>query len=506
MTEDTAGRLAPGAIAEQLFGLAPDRDERAAQLCQEALLTLACNGYEDIAEAGFVQPLKRTNFALRSLALGVNFLDGHDDNRAFEDTTPQKYGELLARGATVRGSANLDLARDALQGLIDPETRNSQPGGWLLYPFHESLLWYDARRQGRGGRWGTRRVYMRGGGVTIARLLADSAAGDETRKLGFDAIVGLREALQGPSPLGHIARELERPIEGLTKPGSVEPAENDAWQAGGDPGLRDLAERICRHAEGVVNQGSASAPAKLWQLRSILALDVAINALNRAWRVAKIEPERQYLLLSFAGPPRAENRVRQHSERTLAESRLALQEALLATLAQQIRATADEDGKTEWHEQFITRRGKLEPQIKQLEDPNLTPADIDRVAREIIDAANYDRAIAGFTRLLGTAGLIGGSGAYRFLTATPDMLSALVGALSDRMPMDSTEFFAALRDEWGLVVDQASATNTALIGEIDGADLERNARRAEAQLADSGLALSLSDRTTIVGERAQRTQ
>jgi len=38
-------RLTPGAIAEELFCLDPDRDERAPQLCAETLLTLAQNGY-----------------------------------------------------------------------------------------------------------------------------------------------------------------------------------------------------------------------------------------------------------------------------------------------------------------------------------------------------------------------------------------------------------------------------------------------------------------------------
>ena len=44
-------RLTPGAIAEELFCLDPDRDERAPQLCAETLLTLVQNGYR-APEAG----------------------------------------------------------------------------------------------------------------------------------------------------------------------------------------------------------------------------------------------------------------------------------------------------------------------------------------------------------------------------------------------------------------------------------------------------------------------
>ena len=69
-------RLSPGQIATRLFGLAPDRDERAPQLCQEALLTLALNGYERATSDELRRPPKRERFALRSLSLSTNFLAG----------------------------------------------------------------------------------------------------------------------------------------------------------------------------------------------------------------------------------------------------------------------------------------------------------------------------------------------------------------------------------------------------------------------------------------------
>ncbi len=72
------------------------------------------------------------------------------------------------------------------------------------------------------------------------------------------------------------------------------------------------------------------------------------------------------------------------------------------------------------------------------------------------------------------------------------------------MPIPSRDFFAAVRQEWGFVVNQESAADTALGTQLDGAGLERNARRAEKLMSDAGLALGLSDRTTMVGERAAR--
>jgi hypothetical protein len=56
----------------------------------------------------------------------------------------------------------------------------------------------------------------------------------------------------------------------------------------------------------------------------------------------------------------------------------------------------------------------------------------------------------------------------------------------------------------GPVVGHAQAARTGIVNHVDGAELERNARRAEQLMADAGLALALSDRTVVVGERARR--
>ena len=121
-----------------------------------------------------------------------------------------------------------------------------------------------------------------------------------------------------------------------------------------------------------------------------------------------------------------------------------------------------------------------------------------------MENANYGRAEDGFRVLLESVGLLAGT-RYRYLTAPPDLLAALVGALSAAMPMTSRDFFAAVRQEWGFVINQESATGTTLGSQLDGAGLERNARHAERLLSDAGLALGLSDRTTMVGERAARS-
>ncbi|MCP3782941.1 hypothetical protein NLX85_06125 [Micromonospora sp. A3M-1-15] len=504
-------RLAPGQVAQVLFGLDPDRDERAPQLCAETLLTLAQNGYRAPAAGAPIQSPKRQRFALRSLALATNFLGGREGRAGEDNMTPQLYGDLLAKGSEVRNSANLTLAQNALQGLVDPDTQRGQPGAWLLRPFHESLLWYDARKASPSrADWTVRKVYMRGSGITLARLLLDP--GDpESAALGARAVEAIKEALTGPSPLAEISERLESALPTdatYTSPPDVEEDEKEAWERGRDKLLQPLAASICRHAEGVMCQGGASGPAKLWQLRTILALDLAVHALRVAWETTSTPEEDRFLLLSFGRGPRAQDRVRQRSEESYRRARIRLNEATISTLARRMRELVGEK-TVAWDEEFEKRSRLVENRADSVSH-QLTQLTADspdeeflRLARTSVENANYGRAEDGFRVLLESVGLIAGT-RYRYLTATPDLLAALVGALSSRMPMPSNEFFAAIRQEWGLVINQESAASTSLRGQVDGAGLERNARRAEQLMSEAGLALSLSDRTTVVGERAQR--
>lgn len=507
-------RLSPGSIAETLFGLDPDRDERAPQLCAETLLTLAQNGYRAPSGETPLKSPKRRRFAVRSLALEENFLGGQDSGRAGDDdTTPARYGQLLAAGEQVRGSAHLDLARAALDGLVDPDTQRGQKGAWLLRPFHESLLWYDARKPNpRRPDYTVRKVYMRGSGITLARLLVDPKD-PEAAALGNRAVQAIEQALTGPSPLATISTRLESALSGVdyyVKPPALEDDEQQAWDQGGRDELQDLAGRLCRHAEGVMLQGGASGPARLWQLRTVLALDLASHALRTAWEATGTPAPERYLLLSFGGVTRAQDPVRQRSEESYRRARIRLGEATVRTLAQQMQQLKGAR-VVDWESEFEPRSGlagagadTVSSRLSAL-PPGCPEEEYLKLARAATESANYSRAEAGFRVLLQSVGLLGGT-RYPYLTASTDLLAALVGALSAQMPMPSHEFFGAVRQEWGFVINQESATGTTLSGQVDGAGLERNARRAEQLMSQAGLALGLSDRTTVVGERARRSQ
>jgi hypothetical protein len=502
MPEQRLQRLAPKAIAKRLFGIDPDRDERASQLCAETLLTIAASGYR--AGADELQSPKVRRFAVRSLVLGANFLDGFPQQLDGGEMTAAEYGSQLAAGEDFKGADNLPLAKAALRSLIDPSTDQGQPGQRLLLPFHETLLWYDARTSGQSS-YTVRKVRMRGSGITFARMLLDPPPSAQAAELGERAVKGIQEALTLESPLSEIAAALEEVLpEEAKRPPVVEEDERQSWALGAHESMAELARALCRHAAGVSGRGGASGPAKLWQLRTVLALDLAINALRRAWEVTESPESGRCLLLAVAGSERRNDRGRLRSERSYDEARTAIRWATIATLAKVMDELARER-HVDWSAELEARTANLLQQ--SVVDPLRRKgrrADFRALAQLAFENANYDRSGEGFRVLLESIGMSAGGTRYRYLSATPDLLSALVGALSADMPMTSQDFFSRVGDEWGLVISPEAAMGTVLRNELDGADLATNARRFEKLMIEAGLASGVSDRTVLVGERAGR--
>ena len=496
--------LDPGAIAAKLMLVRPDRDQRASQVCLEFLLTLVANSYTAPLDDGDLRSPKIRRFALRSLVFGSNFLEGRDELIPGTSMSADEYGRHLARAEDVLGSSNLDRAQVALQGLVDPSTQTgAEPGQYLLMPFHESLLWYDARR-GRD-RFTVRKVRMRGTGVTLARALLDPPprASEETKRRSSEAVAGIRQALTLDSSLSEIAQGVEdRLPEDLHKEVDVEEDERRSWMLGAAPEFVELSERISRHAAAVVTQEGASGPARLWQLRTVLALDLATDMLRRCWSAVDEPPERRHLLIALPGPDRRSDRVRRRSERSWNDARSCINWATVRTIESTLREL-HRGGDIAWHESINPRTVRLlRPRVIQSYDKGLR--DFRILAQLVFENANYRRAADGFRVLLETIGMTAGGTRYRYLSATPDLLAACVGALSSEMPMTSDDFFRRLREEWDIVVSPSAATGTTLSDNLDGDELAINLRRFERLLIESGLASGLSDRTVLVGERAAR--
>ena len=491
-------RLSPAEIARRLFVISPDRDERASQLCTETLLTLNANGYRPPKEGKVKSPKKR-QFALRSLVTGTNFFERYPEKRIGSgDYTPGNYGQALAAARDFAGSENVSLAKAALEGLIDPQTRRGQPGTWLLYPFSEGLLWYDAR-QTQGRPWDVRKVYMRGSGITLARVLLDPSS-TLARADGKRAVAALKEALQQRSQMSIIAEHLEQPISELDQPIQPEPDELKAWDAGKSDQLRSLSEALCVHARSIMEQAATGSTAKLSRFRNMLGLDFAFHALQSAWELTNTPTEERYLLLSIGGPERHVNYVRQRSEESYQAARMRIREAIILTLAQRMEQILKRERLTvDWESEFESR-SNLQEVAKAIPGAKRA-AEYEQLARRAYEQAGYSRPIDGFRVLLESIGMVQGHSGWRFLTATPDLMGSFVGALSKEMPMSSKEFMQRLFKEWRIVVSPEIASQTNLLKRLDGSELARNARRTERLLVDAGLAVSLSDSTTIVGEK-----
>ena len=501
--------LDPGAIAARLMLVRPDRDQRASQVCLEFLLTLFANSYSAPSDDDALKSPKVRRFALRSLVFGRNFLEGYDELIPGTTMSADEYGRRLARAEDVLGSSHLDRAQVALRGLVDPSTETGvEPGQYLLLPFHESLLWYDARRAGK--RFTVRKVRMRGTGVTLARALLDPPPGasDETKRFAADAITGIQQALRLNSSLSAIAQGVEDLLpEDLHEEVVLEDDEKRSWKLGAEPDFIHLSERISRHAAGVVGQRGASGPARLWHLRTILALDLATDMLRRCWSALDEPNERQHLLIALPGRSRSSDRVRLRSERSWNDARSCIDWATVRTIesAMEDLHRANPDRGVAWDEALNRRTAKLlEPRVVQPYEKGLR--DFRKLAQLAFENANYHRAADGFRVLLETIGMSAGGTRYRYLSATPDLLAALVGALSSEMPMTSDDFLDRVRDEWGLVASPSAAAGTTLMNDLDGDDLTINLRRFERLMIESGLASGLSDRTVLVGERSARRE
>jgi hypothetical protein len=496
--------LAPAQVSRQIFVVAPDRDERASHLAMETLLTLWANGYSAPPSPELLVPPKRRNGAIRSLAVRQNFLEGITDPASAE-LTVEDMGSLLARGADFGGSDGLNLVQEALQALIDGRTRQGSAGALLMQPFHESLLWYDARKSGSTVRWMVRKVNMRGTGVTLARLLLDPPAylDEEHRGLARSAAEGIRSALQAPSPYGELATRLSAVVSEESDDRKVEQDEIVAWKSADDEALRPLAERVIRHAYAVMQQPLVGPAMKLLQFRNILALDLAHYTLTRSWNATATPTDQQFLLASYTPEERRSNRVRIFSEATYRGARQKVSQAIVTALADAMHNVAKtKPPATDWADYFEPR-SRLDVVATTL---NLAEeaADFAREAERAYELASgngYGRPSDAFRVLLESVNLLVGTGQYRYLRAGPELLASMVGALGSSLPAPADDFLARVYEEWSIVIGEAEAVGTGLGEQVEGAELRRNARFLEELMVDAGLALALSDQTCMVGQR-----
>jgi len=457
----------------------------------EMLLTLHCNDYAP--PASVPNSPRRESLLLRSLALGENLIEA--------DSTHYELGRRLGAGQDFSGSDNIGLVQRSLKTLVDPDTLSSSVGARLMLPVHGSLLWYDVRT--RGGAWKAQFVLMRGTGITLARFLLDPP--ESMRDLAVEAEearTAIKHALLAESPFGSVADALSSKAE--TEPMKKE--EMAAWNAAENPALEPLGRRLIRHSRAVMTDHDRPEQVRLLDLRRVVALDFAWYLLKTAWSKARTPAEHQYLALCHAPQERAQNRLRVISEASYQTAAQTLTRALLAELRRQMEEFfAATGGSLDWNDFFLTRSSQdgsavtkryYEALIAELQSQQAP--DFDYFAGRAFDAPGdgFVRPIGAFRVMLESCGLLTGSGRWRYLRATPSLLSALVAARPQKGPQPADEFLHWLRDEWSLVVGEEEARSPRLRGE--GSALQRNAEHFERDLVSCGLATALSDQTCMV--------
>ena len=488
---DKTIRLTPVEVSKSLFGLAPDRDERASQLAMETFLTLWANGYED--PGGEPRSPKRRNGALRSLVLRDNFLEGFKEDGE-KGRRAESACAKLAGGSDFAGSDGIELAQKAVRALIDDRTLQGSNGATLLAPFHESLLWYDARRSGSKRPWSIRKVNMRGTGVTFGAMLLRDGSGN-------GAAGGIKAALRAPSPLQDLVDRLDEAAPESLDNFTLEPDEETAWAAAGSAVLEPLAERVNRHCRNITDQPHVAPAAKLLQVRLILALDLAHHALSCSWEMIEAPKESRFLLLAFSADERKENEVRIASELAYQSARQQITQAIITQLGRRAEEISEEEGNPDWDAKF-EKRANLDEIAERFSSAS-KPAEFQELAGLAFEesrGSGYGRPVDAFRVLLESVGLLHGTGQYRYLRPGPDLLAALVGAVGG-MPMPTGDFLGKIWNEWGFLVGDREMTRTTLVNSLDGSLLARNRRILERVLSSSGLAIALSDQTCMVGRQ-----
>ncbi|MGH2947741.1 MAG: hypothetical protein ACRDPC_16070 [Solirubrobacteraceae bacterium] len=250
-----------------------------------------------------------------------------------------------------------------------------------------------------------------------------------------------------------------------------------------------------------------SAALKLQQVRAIIALDLARHMIARSWAALGTTDADRFLLTAFTPEPRRINPVRVRSESSYLAARQSVSQALVRTLAAEALAVAAEAGggpaaaTVDWARLFGgSRPGAGATALGRAR----SEPDFERAAERCFEEVDgFDRSGAQALRVvMESVALLLGTGSYRYLRPSPHLLSAMVGALAPRLPLSSEDFFAAVWDEWGLVIGESEAAQTILAEQLDGGELRRNGRLCERLLAATGLAVSLSDQTVMV-ERAR---
>ncbi|MEU4386240.1 hypothetical protein [Promicromonospora sp. NPDC023805] len=420
---------------------------------------------------GFYVPLE-----LLAIVRGVVEFD--PDQLLDPDVKPVQYkrsshdlARRIAVGAEIErsslaGAVDGDEALDTLHALTSsllveiPGRRNAPT--WFnahLYPFVGELIHYDAvYRRGKAGPWIERYTFRDGGGWAYNVLRNDSNG--ERRE---STAAGLRELVgDSRTPLGRVADSLKS-HDSAPNSNEVYTDESEGETLVFDH-LSPWPEHLRRGVNYIVTRGSVPKATRIESLMHWVPYCLARHQLHLARHSLGLDRE-----VVFVDFNRDASALRRRSQNALDGFRKDIVNALIER-AKLKASEAQNDVERERYE---------------------------RLARPGTSSTGSPRSF--FSESLAAVGALNSTAGKRHFTFKPPMLEALVAATLK--PGVEVEFYAFCRrvfEEYGIVIDERTASEHDLTIDVDGSEFGRNALAFRDRLLATGLLTHYSDATSIV--------
>ena len=374
-------------------------------------------------------------------------------------------GAELGNSALV-GAIDGDDALDTLHALtssllVEIPGRRSAPTWYNahLYPFVGELIHYDAvYRRGKAGPWIERYTFRDGGGWAYNVLRNDP---DNERRQSTAA--GLRELVaDSRTPLGRVAESLKA-HDSAPNSNEVYSDESEGETVVFDA-LSPWPEHLRRGVNYIVTRMRVPKATRIESLMHWVPYCLARHQLHLSRH--SLQLEREVVFVDFG---RDASALRRRSQNALDGFRKDIVNALI-------------------------ERAKLKASEAE---SSMDREKYERLARPSTSSTGSPRSF--FSESLAAVGALNSTAGKRHFTFKPPMLEALVAATLE--PGHEVEFYAFCRklfEEYGIVIDERTASEHDLTIDVDGSEFGRNAMTFRDRLLATGLITHYSDATSIV--------
>jgi len=381
--------------------------------------------------------------------------------RLLTDVSGQFVDSLGADG----GIADDDVMRelgDLFRGLLVPIPFQAKAPGWFgyhLFPYVGELIHYDAVnsrvKAGEKSVPQVERYLYRGGGTLVYELLRT----DPNQGRLKDTRAGIRQlTAASDSSLGKLAAEMAS--HDFDQPDTV--FTDNTVQDHDETRNTNVLEALRSGVHSILTNDRVERARKVDYLSHWVPFCLALHQRELAFRLC--DERRTYIPVGIT----TDRALRAESRKIFERSRRQIRQALVKT-AQNLAAKKPEDSELSH---------LAEGSEKWTNDTQLF-----------------------FASTLAVIGGLNHNSGRRHFTMKPALVEAVVAALVPEPEGVDFDLFCQSRlfEKLGLVVDDISANKVGLLRFVNGTTMEQNTTAFSNLLADSGLLLSLSDATRLVG-------